>query len=102
MEWDQDKTLLFIEKYKEMTILWDPSHPQHYNKIKKQDAWVDLASLLETEVETCKKKITSLLASLRREKQKIKKSTGTGKGQCLLNTNYQSLETNIKRQLFKN
>lgn len=56
MEWDQDKTLLFIEKYKEMTILWDPSHPEHYNKIKKQDAWVDLASLLETEVETCKKK----------------------------------------------
>lgn len=66
------KLLLFLEKYKDSII----------KKIQKQDAWVDLTSLLETEMETSKKKITSLLASLRREKQKIK-NTGTGKGQYL-------------------
>lgn len=80
MEWNKEKTLYFIEKYKEETLLWNPAHPEHYNKLKKEDAWDRLASLLDSEREACKKKMTSLLASLRREKQKTKQSTGTGKG----------------------
>ncbi|KAF5308020.1 hypothetical protein FQR65_LT18285 [Abscondita terminalis] len=79
MQWDRKKILSFIDKYKERDILWDPTHPEHYHKIKKEDAWMELAEEVGCEVEQCKQKMTSLLASLRREKQKIKASTGTGK-----------------------
>ncbi|XP_045778182.1 uncharacterized protein LOC123880952 [Maniola jurtina] len=81
MAWDKEKTLLFIEKYREIRELWDPKHPQHFNKIIKQDGWVKLSDQFGITVEECQKKITSLLASLRREKSKMKKSaSGTGKG----------------------
>nr|XP_023027442.1 uncharacterized protein LOC111515450 [Leptinotarsa decemlineata] len=79
MEWHKEKTLYFIEKYREEEVLWNPAHPEHYNKHKKEDAWNRLASLFDSDRETCKKKMTSLLASLRREKQKTKQSTSTGK-----------------------
>jgi hypothetical protein len=65
---------LFIDKYRETPILWDPRHEEHYNKLQKNDAWVELAT------EECKRKLASLLASLRREKAKMKKSTTTGTG----------------------
>lgn len=80
MEWHKENTLYFIEKYREKEVLWNPAHPEHYNKLKKEDAWNRLASLLDSDRQTCKKKMTSLLASLRREKQKTKQSTSTGKG----------------------
>ncbi|GBP80092.1 hypothetical protein EVAR_22015_1 [Eumeta japonica] len=67
------------QKYREEKVLWNPAHPEHYNKLKKEDAWNRLASLLDSERQTCKNKTTSLLASLRREKQKTKQSTSTGK-----------------------
>lgn len=80
MSWDSEKTLLFIEKYRNHVILWDPNHAQHYNKILKNDAWQDIAAEMEISADDCRKKMTSLLASLRREKMKIEKSVGTGKG----------------------
>ncbi|XP_061716947.1 uncharacterized protein LOC133524816 [Cydia pomonella] len=80
MEWDKEKVLLFIDKYRDKEILWDPTHGDHFNKLKKNDAWVELSEDMNITVEEAKKKITSLLASLRREKAKIKNSTGTGKG----------------------
>lgn len=84
MEWTQEKTLLFIEKYRDQGILWDPQDPQHFNKLKKHDAWQQLAGEMEISAEECKRKITSLLASLRREKGKMIKSRGTGKGKTYL------------------
>jgi hypothetical protein len=80
MEWSQAKTLFLIENYKNKPILWDLRDPQHYNKLKKYDAWQGLARSMETTEEECKRKITSLLASLRREKGKMTKSSVTGKG----------------------
>lgn len=80
MEWSQEKILLFIEAYRLKTNLWDPQDPQHYNKLKKHDAWQQLAEEMNTNQEECKRKMTSLLASLRREKAKITKSKGTGTG----------------------
>ena len=56
MEWDKEKTLFFIEKYRDEEVLWNVAHPEHYNKLKKEDAWNRLALLLDSERETCKKK----------------------------------------------
>jgi hypothetical protein len=38
MEWTQKNVIEFIELYKIKEITWDPKHPMHFNKIKKQDA----------------------------------------------------------------
>lgn len=57
MQWDREKTLLFIDKYREKHNLWDHRHEDHYNKIKKK--WrlegTD-AGDMEIDVEECKKK----------------------------------------------
>jgi hypothetical protein len=52
----------------------------HFNKIKKQDAWEELGKEMKRPVDECKKKMENLLSSLRREKMKMRKSSGTGKG----------------------
>jgi hypothetical protein len=57
MEWNQETTLLLIESYRNKPILWDPRDPQHYNKLKKHDAWQDVARELETAEEECKRKM---------------------------------------------
>lgn len=84
MEWTQEKVLLFIEEYRNKPILWNPQDPQHFNKLKKCDAWQELADEFETTQDECKRKMTSLLASLRREKSKVSKSIGTGKGKIII------------------
>jgi len=53
----------------------------HFNKIRKQDAWEKLGKGMNRHVNECKKKMENLLSSLRREKMKMRKSSGTGKGE---------------------
>lgn len=64
-----------IKLYEQIPLLWHAKHPQYYNKIKRNDALEQIAKENE-----CRKKINSLLSAMRREKAKIKKSFGTGKG----------------------
>ncbi|KAK9871773.1 hypothetical protein WA026_014228 [Henosepilachna vigintioctopunctata] len=52
----------------------------NYSLIITHDAWEAIAPQLETSSENVKSKISSLLASYRREKNKEKSSKGTGKG----------------------
>lgn len=80
MEWTKEKTFEFIEEYRKRELLWNPKHPQYFNKILKNDAWKELGEAINMSPEDCKSKINNLQASLRREKQKIAKSLGTGKG----------------------
>ena len=67
MEWSQERVIEFIDAYKKKQIIWDPKHPLHYNKIKKQDAWEELAKEINRPVDECKKKMENLLSALRRE-----------------------------------
>jgi hypothetical protein len=83
MEWNKNDVKDFIELYHQKNLIWNPQHSDHFNKIKKQDAWADIASKIGRPVEQCKKEMENLLSSLRREKMKIKKSVGTGKGKCV-------------------
>ncbi|GBP97692.1 hypothetical protein EVAR_65931_1 [Eumeta japonica] len=46
----------------------------------KEDAWQEIEKKLGIAAPECKQKIITILASRRREKMKIKKSSGTGKG----------------------
>lgn len=82
MEWSQQIVLVLLEEYQKREILWKPRHPLYYNTIKKEDAWQEIAEILNVEVQELKKKIESLKGSFRREKssRRVKKGTGTGKG----------------------
>ncbi|KAF2881584.1 hypothetical protein ILUMI_24589 [Ignelater luminosus] len=71
MEWTSKLTFELINKYKENANLWDANDPNYYNKLAKQEAWIAIATYLNTTTDECKKKMQSLLASLRREKGKI-------------------------------
>jgi len=53
----------------------------HFNKIRQQDEWEELGKEMNRPVDECKKKMENLLLSLRREKMKMRKSSGTGKGE---------------------
>jgi hypothetical protein len=81
MEWTQESVIDFIERYETKEIIWDPKHPMHFNKVKKQGAWEELGKEMNRSVDEIKKKMEILLSSLRREKMKMRKSSGTGKGE---------------------
>lgn len=80
MEWTQETTLYLIEMYREKELLWDAKHPWYYNKIKKSDAWTEIASEMNISTEECKKKMNAILSALRRERAKITKSIVAGAG----------------------
>jgi len=80
MEWLNENVLLLIEKYRESELLWNAKRQFYYYKIKKNDAWEEIASEFNTTAEEVKKKINTLLSALRREKMNISKSLVTGRG----------------------
>jgi hypothetical protein len=53
----------------------------YFNKLRKLGAWEELRKEMNRPVDECKKKMESLLSSLQREKMKMRKSSGTGKGE---------------------
>lgn len=81
--WSEDKSLELIELYKKKSVLWNPKDPTYFKKPLKNYAWREIADSLGIEADECKNKMISLLASYRREKAKIKKHLGTGKGMCI-------------------
>lgn len=79
--WDQDRVIQLIESYREKPVLWNPKDKSYFNKIKKNDAWVELSNLYSCDMDTIKAKMNSLLSSFRKEKAlKTKMKTLTGKG----------------------
>jgi hypothetical protein len=80
LEWSKEKVQELISYYQQKTVLWGPKDPRHFNPLKKNDAWEEIANDIGRPIESCKKKMEYLLAALKREKQKMKKPQGTGKG----------------------
>jgi len=81
MGWTQESVIELIELYKRKEIIWDPKHPVYFNKIIKQDAWEELGKEMNRPDDECKKKMENVLSSLRLEKMKMRKSSGTGNGE---------------------
>jgi hypothetical protein len=72
MAWTEEKCLELISAYEKQEILWNVKHPQHY-KLRRYDVWEEVAGRMGVDAETCRRKMTALLASLWREKVKMKK-----------------------------
>ncbi|GBL65504.1 hypothetical protein AVEN_97809-1, partial [Araneus ventricosus] len=79
MEWSNDDCLQLIDIYNDHELLWNPKHPYHYSKNKKNEAWASISSALGREEKGVRQKMTSLLGSFRSQRSKGKKSIGTGK-----------------------
>jgi len=53
MEWTQESVIEFIEPYKRKEIIWDPKHPIHFNKTRKQGAWEEMGKEMNRPVDEC-------------------------------------------------
>lgn len=80
--WTEEKTLRLIELYREQEELWNLlEHRYHrYLKDAKYDGWCQIADAMEATIDVCKAKMTSISASFRGEKARVKRSIGTGRG----------------------
>lgn len=98
MKWSPKKVVEFINIYKEKSVLWNPRDPNYFNRLKKNDAWEEIARDTGRSVEHCKRKMEYLHSALRREKMKIKRSMGIAKSKYLKNNNffYLLLKNNFK------
>jgi hypothetical protein len=56
MEWTQENTAGFIELQEKKSLLWDPNHPKYYNHLHKHGAWEEIAKVIGTVPEECKRK----------------------------------------------
>jgi hypothetical protein len=43
MEWTEEKCLELTSAYEKQEILRNVKHPQHYNKLRRYDAWEEVA-----------------------------------------------------------
>lgn len=82
-EWNHQQIEQVIDEYQKKTELLDPKNNNYHIRNKKHDAWQTIAQNIGCEIIEVKSKMTSLLSSFWREKVKIKKSMGTGKGTIL-------------------
>lgn len=70
MEWGNDKCIRLISAYQGRPELWQPSDDNYRNKIRRQEAWKEIADEVESSVDIVKAKMSSLLSSYRRERAK--------------------------------
>lgn len=80
MDLSKEETFALIEGYRKRDILWDPRHPDRYDKGMKDVAWKDISQEMNKSVDRCKRKMEYLLSALRREKMKMRKRINLGKG----------------------
>lgn len=77
---DNEKCRVLIQLYGAKDFLWNSKSPLYHNKSVREDAWKEISSVMNIPVFELKKKMTTLLASYRREKSRIAKSLITGSG----------------------
>lgn len=70
MEWGNDRCLKLISAYQGRPEIWQPSDDNYRNKIRRQEAWKEIADEVDSTVDVVKAKMSSLLSSYRRERSK--------------------------------
>nr|XP_033340363.1 uncharacterized protein LOC117228625 [Megalopta genalis]XP_033340364.1 uncharacterized protein LOC117228625 [Megalopta genalis] len=79
-EWSQAKVLELIELYRERSNLWDARDPKYKNKIKRHDAFGEIAALLEESSDEVERKMKNLLSHFSRELKKEQQTMKSGAG----------------------
>jgi len=70
-KWSKEKIINLIQLYEDASCLWNAKSPDYKNKIKRTDAFIDIANKLNAEEQEVRKKIESLLTQYRREKKAL-------------------------------
>jgi hypothetical protein len=78
--WTNERTLEFIEQYKNKPVLWDIIHKDYRNKIIRHDALLEIANSFEITKEEVEKKIKNLQTTFSKENKKVKDSLRSGAG----------------------
>lgn len=77
--WDRELTKKLIENYENYTVLWDVSSAEYKNKLKKQNAYREIAGKLEKSEDEVKTKIHHLRTQFMQEMRRVKqKKSGQG------------------------
>jgi hypothetical protein len=63
MEWSKQDVIKLIDQYRTRNVIWGPKNTDHFNKIKKQDAWEEIAKEMNRSADDCKKKMKYLSKS---------------------------------------
>lgn len=69
-EWMNRDVLRLIEAFKERPCLWDHNDKDFKLLKKKNECWAEIANIFDVDVYELRKKMNSVLASYRRERQK--------------------------------
>lgn len=72
MDWTNSSVLKLIGEYEKRPVLWDSNHELYRVYTAKYEAWQSFAAAFQCEVSDIRKKLNSLLASYRRERQKVR------------------------------
>ena len=67
--WGNEIVLQLIELYQNHGLLWDTSNRDYKNKIKKNDAWEDIANALKLPRKEVEAKVHTLRSQFLREKR---------------------------------
>lgn len=79
-EWTNEMTSRFVDLYQAHSILWDPKHRCHKDRVKVNNAWRAISKNTNTPVNELKKKKNSIMASFRGHLRKKKASISSGAG----------------------
>lgn len=79
-----EDVVMLIQRYEFYRCLWDNTLINYRNKDLREDAWKAISNEMKIPVGLLKKKMTTLLASNRKERSKIKKSLVTGSGMIFI------------------
>lgn len=74
--WANQIVLRLIELYQNHELLWDTSNPDYKNKVKKNEAWEDLANAMNMPRKEVETKMHTLRSQFVREKKKISTASG--------------------------
>lgn len=79
-----EDVVTLIQRYEFHRCLWDSTLINYRNKDLREDAWKAISNEMKIPVGLLQKKMTTLLATNRKERSKIKKSLVTGSGMILI------------------
>lgn len=79
MEWNRNKVISFIERYRSCEILWDARHPDYKDRDKRREAMTEIAASFNTDRSEVEKKIRNLQSQFGRELRLIKEYENAGR-----------------------
>lgn len=51
MKWNTEHSLLLIKEYEKYQLLWYSKYKDHFNKLKKIDAWREIAKSCNMDID---------------------------------------------------